>query len=315
MLKYFFRRLLWVIPVFLAVTLMTCLFMRLLPGNPFSDTGISPEAQARMLAAYGLDRPWYDQYFVYVTNFIQGNWGYSFQQMGRPVSTIIGEHIGYSITLAVIAVLATMLTGIPLGIISALNHNKFFDYLATGFSLFLYSIPGFVLAILALLLILLINTTFGFSLSLTRAEPGLGDLILPGIILGIRPAAIIARLTRSRMLEVLRQDYIRVAKAKGLNFKMVVIRHALKNSLIPIVTVLGDELGALAVGSVTIEAVFAIPGTGAFLVNSIQARDYPLILTITALYALIVVIINLLVDILYGFLDPRIRFSSERRFN
>ncbi len=312
MVKYFIRRILWIIPVFIGVTLITSIFMQILPGDPFTSEKLPVEAKKGILKTYGLDQPWYIQYFVYVTNFVRGDWGTSFSQVGRPVTTIIGEHIGYSLTLAVIAIITVMIVGIPLGIIAALNHNKFLDYLATGFSLFFYSIPSFVLAILALISILLANQSFGWTLPIAKTDPGFGDLLIPGIILGIRPASIITRLTRASMLEVLGQDYIRTAWSKGLNQRALIVRHALKNALIPIVTVLGDECGGLAVGSVTIETVFAVPGIGNYLVSSIQGRDYPMILITTVLYAMIVVIVNLVVDLIYGFLDPRIKYTTRR---
>lgn len=312
MLKYFVRRILWIIPVFLGVTLITSIFMQLLPGDPFTNEKLPFETRKVILKTYGLDQPWYIQYFIYVINFIRFDWGTSFQQIGRPVTTIIGEHVGFSLTLAVIAIVTVMVVGIPLGIIAALNHNKTLDYVATGFSLFFYSIPSFVMAILALVLILLANNSFGWTIPLTQTNPSFIDLLIPGFILGVRPASIITRLTRASMLEVLNQDYIRTAWSKGLSQRMLIVRHALKNALIPIVTVLGDEFGGLAVGSVTIETVFAVPGIGAYLVSSIQARDYPMILITTVLYAMIVVIVNLVVDLIYGFLDPRIKYTTRR---
>jgi oligopeptide transport system permease protein len=312
MFKYFIRRILWIIPVFIGVTLITTIFMNSLPGNPFTSERLPPQAREAITKAYGLDQPWYIQYFVYIGNFLRGDWGTSFQQVGRPVTQIIWEHIGYSVQLAIIAVATIAVIGIPLGIIAALNHNRFFDYLATGISLLFYSIPSFVLGILALLLILVANNSFGWELPLTKSDPTFIDLLIPGIVLGIRPASIVTRLTRASMLEVLGQDYVRTARAKGLSQQTMIIKHALKNSLIPIVTVLGDEFASLAVGSVTIEAVFAVPGIGNYLVRSILLRDYPMILGITVLLAMIVVIVNLVVDVIYGFLDPRIKYTTRR---
>jgi oligopeptide transport system permease protein len=313
MLKYFIRRILWIIPVFLGVTLITSIFMHLLPGSPFTSDKLPAAAQAKLLAAYGLDKPIWEQYLIYVFNFIRGDWGISLSlQLGRPVTAIIAEHIGYSLQVAVIAISTVIIIGVPFGIIAALNHNKWLDYMATGISLFFYSIPSFVLAILTLILILFTNNTFGWTNKLTHTNPSFFDLLLPGIVLGIRPASIITRLTRASMLEVLGQDYIRTAGAKGLSRRMMITRHALKNSLIPIVTVLGDEFGGLAVGSVTIETVFAIPGIGAYLVSSIESRDYSMILITTSLYAMIVVVINVAVDLLYGFIDPRIKYTTRK---
>jgi ABC-type dipeptide/oligopeptide/nickel transport system permease component len=312
MARYIIRRLLWIIPVFIGVTLITTVFMYSLPGNPFTSERLPPAAREAITKAYGLDQPWYIQYFIYLGNFIRGDWGTSFRQIGEPVTKIIWEHIGYSVQLALIAIVTTALFGVTLGIIAALNHNKFLDYLTTGVTLIFYSIPSFVLAIFALLLILLANNSFGWQIPLTKSDPQFIDLLLPGIVLGIRPASIVARLTRASMLEVLNQDYIRTAKAKGLSQNGMIVRHALKNSLIPIVTVLGDEFAGLVVGSVTIETVFAIPGIGNYLVQSILIRDYPMILGTTVLLALVVVFMNLIVDILYGFIDPRIKYTTRR---
>lgn len=285
--------------------------MKLLPGTPFTSENLPPATRARVAEAYGLNKPVQEQYVTYVINFIKGDWGTSFKQ-NRDVRLIIGEKIGYSLVLAFIGILTIILFGVSLGIIAALNHNKPLDYIATGITLFIYSIPSFVLAILILILIVFASANWGWKITIAPTDPKFGDLILPGIILGIRPASIVARLTRASMLEVLSQDYIRTAWAKGLNQRLMITRHALKNALIPIVTTLGDEFGQLAVGSVTIEAVFNIPGSGGTLVQSVQNRDYPLILITVVLYAIVVVMINLLVDVLYGFIDPRIKYTTKR---
>lgn len=285
--------------------------MKLLPGTPFTSENLPPATRARVAEAYGLNKPVQEQYVTYVINFVKGDWGTSFKQ-NRDVRLIIGEKIGYSLVLAFIGILTIILFGVSLGIIAALNHNKPLDYIATGITLFIYSIPSFVVAILVLILIVFASANWGWQITIAPTDPKFTDLILPGVILGIRPASIVARLTRASMLEVLSQDYIRTAWAKGLNQRLMITRHALKNALIPIVTTLGDEFGQLAVGSVTIEAVFNIPGSGGTLVQSVQNRDYPLILITVVLYAIVVVMINLLVDVLYGFIDPRIKYTTKR---
>jgi ABC-type dipeptide/oligopeptide/nickel transport system permease component len=311
MLKYFTRRILWIIPVFLGITLITSAFMKLLPGSPFTSETLPPAARARIEAAYGLDKPFHEQYITYVANFVRGDWGVSFKQ-NRDVTLIVAEKVGYSVGLAVVGIITIMLFGITLGIVAALNHNKFLDYLCTGIALFIYSIPSFVLAILVLIFLVFASSNWGWQVKIAPTAPQFGDLILPGVILGIRPASIVMRLTRASMLEVLSQDYIRTAWSKGLSQRLMITRHALKNALIPIITVLGDEFGQLAVGSVTIEAVFNIPGIGGTLVQSVQNRDYPLVLITVVLYAIIVVFVNLIVDMLYGLVDPRIKYTTRR---
>jgi ABC-type proline/glycine betaine transport system permease subunit len=214
----------------------------------------------------------------------------------------------FSLRLGIMAFIFMLIVGIPLGIIAALKQNSWIDYTLTTISLVAFSIPSFVLGLLALVAILLINNFFGTEFSIAPSSPTTLDLVLPAMILGAREASIIARLTRSSMLEVIRQDYMRTAQAKGLNNQRIAIRHGLKNAFIPILTVLGDRLAGLLTGSVTIESVFNIPGIGYYFVSSILAHDYPMILATTVLYALLIVIINLVVDLLYGYFDPRISY-------
>lgn len=214
----------------------------------------------------------------------------------------------FSLRLGIMAFIFMLIVGIPLGIIAALKQNTWIDYTLTTISLIAFSIPSFVLGLLALVGILLINTFFGTEFSIAPSSPTTLDLVLPAMILGAREASIIARLTRSSMLEVIRQDYMRTAQAKGLNNQRIAIGHGLKNAFIPILTVLGDRLAGLLTGSVTIESVFNIPGIGYYFVSSILAHDYPMILATTVLYALLIVVINLVVDLLYGYFDPRISY-------
>jgi ABC-type dipeptide/oligopeptide/nickel transport system permease component len=287
--------------------------MRILPGDPFtSEKRVSPDALAAVRAKYGLDKPILEAYFIYIFNFLRFDWGTSFAQRGQEVTGIMASHAPYSIQLGLLAFAFMVVVGIPLGIIAALNHNKPLDYIATGFSLFFFSIPTFVLGLLALVAIVFVNTNFNTDIPITKSDPHWNDLLLPALVLGIRPASIVTRLTRASMLEVLGQDYIRTAWAKGLSQRMLILRHALKNALIPIVTVLGDYLGFLIVGSVTIEAVFAIPGIGNYLVDAIKNRDYPVIMITSIIYAMVVVFINLIVDLLYGLLDPRIKYTTRK---
>jgi oligopeptide transport system permease protein len=252
------------------------------------------------------------------------DWWESYQRLIIP--TIIVSALGYlifviftldaskaggflfSLRLGILAFAFTMVVGITLGMICALNQNSWIDYVFTTVSLIGFSIPSFVLGLLALIVVVLINLWTGSDLPVAPSSPGVIELFLPAAILGAREAAIIARLTRSSMLEVIRQDYMRTAQAKGLNNRAVALRHGMKNAFIPILTVLGDRLAGLLTGSVTIERVFNIPGIGNYFVSSILAHDYPMILGTVVLYAMLVVIINLVVDLLYGFFDPRISY-------
>ncbi len=311
--RYVIRRLILIIPVFMGVTLITFIFMRTLPGDPFTtEKRIPPGVLDSLRAKYGLDLPLWQAYFVYLFNFLRLDWGQSFQQRGQDVTDIMAHHAPYSFQLGLMAFLIMILIGVPLGITAALRHNKALDYIATGFSLFFFSIPSFVLALLALVGIVLFNANFNTDIPVTKTDPQWNDLILPALVLGIRPASIITRLTRASMLEVLSQDYIRTAWAKGVSQRMMITRHALKNALIPIVTVLGDYLGGLIVGSVTIEAVFGIPGIGGYFVQAIVNRDYPIIMITSIVFSLAVVFINLAVDLIYGFLDPRIKYTTRK---
>ncbi len=216
----------------------------------------------------------------------------------------------FSLQLGIMAFVFMMAIGIPLGIVAALKQNTWIDYTVTTVALIAFSIPSFVLGLLALIVIVLLNVWFGTGFAIAPSSPTAIDLVLPALILGARDAAIIARLTRSSMLEVIRQDYMRTAQAKGLNNRSIAIQHGLKNAFIPILTVLGDRLSGLLTGSVTIERVFNIPGIGFYFVNSILVLDYPMILGTTVLYAMLVVFINLLTDLLYGYFDPRISYTE-----
>jgi oligopeptide transport system permease protein len=249
------------------------------------------------------------QYLRYLGSLAQGDLGNSFTFTTRSVADIIGSSAANSLTLGATAFAILVIVAIPLGVLAAVKQNTWVDYLATAVSLTGYSIPNFVLGVLFIL---------GFGLWLkwipiAEWNEFPRDLILPAIVLAIRPLAVLTRLTRASMIEVLNQDYIRTAWAKGLGSRIVLIRHALRNALLPVVTVMGDHLGDLITGSIVVEFLFGVPGLGQWFVQSVQSRDYGMIMGTTLFYATLVLSINLVVDLLYAVIDPRIKLGAAAR--
>jgi dipeptide transport system permease protein len=304
---FILRRLFWTIPVILLVILMTFLLMRQVGGTPFRQTERAvPEAILRNLEEqYGLDRPWYVQYVRYVRGFARFDLGPSMVLRNRTVNQIVREHFPNSIQLGVAAFVFAVVFGVPLGVVAALRHNTATDYAAMTFANIGFAIPNFLLGTL---LIYLFALRWGGTFGLPTSGWGTWrHMILPVIALGTGPLAIFARIVRGTMLETLQQDYVRTAKAKGLRWRRVVTVHVLRNSLIPVVTAAGPLLGYIVTGSFVIELIFGIPGIGRYYIQSVQARDYTVVMGITVLLSIIIIVANLVVDILYGFLDPRTR--------
>ncbi|MGI6208890.1 MAG: ABC transporter permease [Anaerolineae bacterium] len=324
MASYILRRLLWSIPVLLALLLAVFLLMQAIPGGPFDFAGERklPEAVVQNLEAkYGLDKPLHVQFVNYLRSLLlEGDLGPSFTQRNRTVNDIVGDSLPISAQLGILAIGLALLIGVPAGIIAALNHNRWPDYVASFIAILGVSIPALVLGpvlywLFALKLGWLPVALWGaerpFFLGFIPAPTGkfIQHAILPTLALGTGMSASIARLTRASLLQVIREDYIRTARAKGLRERAVVVRHALKNSLIPVVTVLGPMFAAVVTGTIVIESVFGIPGMGKYFVQGINNRDYPVIMGVTLIYAVILVLSNLLVDVTYAWLDPRIRYS------
>jgi ABC-type dipeptide/oligopeptide/nickel transport system permease component len=305
MTTFIIRRIFWTIPVILLVIFMTFVLMRQIEGNPFrtSDRAVPEEIQRNLERKFGLDRPWYVQYWRYVRGVATFDFGPSLVLRNRDVNDIVKEHFPRSLELGGLAFLFALVFGILLGAISALKANTGIDYGAMFLSNVLFAIPSFLLATLFI---------YFFALQWDLGFPTSGwttwqSKVLPVIALGIGPMAAFARLVRGTMLETMQQDYIRTAKAKGLRWRRVVGLHVLRNSLIPVVTAAGPTLGFLITGSFVIEQIFAIPGIGVYYVTAVQARDYSVVMGLTVLLALIVIFANLVVDVLYGILDPRTR--------
>lgn len=323
MTKYIIRRLLWGIPVLFFVTLVVFILVRFLPGGPFDFAGekqLPPSVVKNLEAKYHLNDPLWKQFVDYLWSVVRGDLGPSFRYRNRTVNDIIAEGLPVSAQLGMLAMLIAIGIGIPLGIIAALRQNTIVDYMATFFAIVGVSIPAIVMG--PLLIWIFALKLQWFPVSRWGAQPPyfLGFLpkpditfwrhaILPAFTLGTGLSASIARLTRASLLQVIREDYIRTARAKGLAERLVIFRHALKNSMIPVVTILGPMFAAVLTGTFVVEQIFAIPGLGKHFVTSIGNRDYPIILGTTLLYGVAIVIANLLVDIVYAWLDPRIRFD------
>jgi len=307
MIGFVLRRVLWTVPVLLLVILITFALMRQIEGNPFrtSDRAIPASIQQNLERKYGLDRPWYIQYAKFVQGVATFDLGPSLVLRNRDVNDIVREHLPKSLELGGLAMLFALALGIPLGVLSALRANSSIDYAAMFVANVGFAIPSFLVSTL---LIYLFALTWGDLFGLpTSGWSGWRSKILPTIALGLGPMAYFARLTRGTMLETLRQDYIRTAKAKGLRWRRIVVVHALRNSLIPVATAAGPILGFLITGSFIVEQIFAIPGIGRYYVTAVTARDYSVVMGLTVLLAVIVVVANLVVDVLYGILDPRTR--------
>ena len=323
MFRFIVRRLLMAIPVIFLVVLATFVLVHAMPGGPFDAVGMRamPEHIRIVLERrYGLDKPLYQQFFSYVWNLLQGDFGPLFRQPSQTVNDIIAQTFPVSIQLGVLSVIVAFTLGIPIGIIAALNHNTAVDYTATFLAVVSRSIPSVVLG--PVLIYVFAVELDWLPIAFWGADPPftLGFLpdfsrrfwvhaVLPVFSLGTGMAAGIARLTRAGLLEVLSSDYIRTARAKGLRERIVIVVHALKNSLIPVVTSLGPMLAAIMTGAFITETIFAINGMGRRFVNSIGQREYFLQTSLVLIYGILLILGNLLVDIMYAWFDPRIRYD------
>lgn len=289
----------------LLVVTLTWGLIRLAPGNFYSsDKKLPPAIEENIKKKYGLDKPWYEQYGLMMWHIVQLDFGDSLKYQGQSVNEIIRRHLPYSATIGILAYLLALVIGLTAGIIAALKQNTFWDYGSMALAMLGLSVPNFVFGPILVLF---------FALGLYIFPPsrwsGFSGIVLPVITLSAIYAAYIARLTRAGMLEVMRSDYIRTARAKGLNEKTVLLKHALRGGIIPVVSFTGPALAGLLAGTVVVERVFAIPGLGNIFIQSVLNRDEPLTLGIVAFLSILIMIFNLAVDVSYGFLDPRIRYE------
>ena len=305
MLSFILRRLILIIPMALIVVTVTWGLIRIAPGNFYTQEKKLPAAiEENIKKKYGLDKSWYEQYGIMMWNIIRGDFGDSLKYQGQSVNEIIRRHLPYSATIGFLAYLLALGIGLTAGIIAALKQNSIWDYGSMALAMLGLSVPNFVLGPILVLF---------FALGLYLVPParwgGISSLVLPVITLAAIYSAYIARLTRAGMLEVMRSDYIRTARAKGLDEKTVLLKHGLRGGIIPVVSFTGPALAGLLAGTVVVERVFSIPGLGKIFIESVLNRDEPLILGIVAFLSILIMIFNLVVDISYGFLDPRIRYG------
>ncbi len=339
MFQFILRRLGLVIPTFIGITLLTFAFVHLIPGDPVlimaGERGISAERYAYLMGELGLDKPMYQQYITYINGVLHGDLGLSFKSR-LPVWDEFIPRFKATFELAACGMLFAMIVGVPVGVLAAVKRGSVFDHTAVGISLAGYSMPIFWWGMMLVMLVSvqlnltpvsgrISDTVFlddslpltGFMLIDTFFWGESGDfkdavmhIILPAIVLGTIPLAVIVRMTRSSMLEVLGEDYIRTARAKGLSRMRVIIIHALRNALLPVVTVIGLQVGTMLAGAILTETIFSWPGLGRWLIDALQRRDYPVVQGGVLLVATIIILVNLIVDILYGVVNPRIRHGK-----
>jgi len=305
MIRFIAKRLLLMIPTLWVVATITFFLMRLAPGGPFmSEKEIPPEIQHNIEAKYGLDKPLFQQYVTFLGNIVRFDFGPSYKHPSRTVREMIATGFPVSFELGSYALILALLVGIPIGVIAGLKQNSFLDYSTMSVAMIGVSVPNFTLGPLLI---------FIFSLTLYWLPPalweGISGRVLPTITLSAIYIAYIARLTRGGMLEVIRQDYIRTARAKGLKESLVVTRHALKGALLPVVSFLGPAAARMVTGSIVVEKIFAIPGLGRYFVDGAFNRDYTLVMGVVLFYASFLIVFNLIVDVAYSFLDPRVKLS------
>lgn len=339
MLQFILRRLGLVIPTFIGITLLTFAFVHMIPGDPVlimaGERGISPERHAQLMALLGLDQPLWKQYLNYINGVLHGDLGISLKSR-IPVWDEFVPRFKATLELGICAMIFAVTIGIPVGVMAAVKRGSIFDHTAVGISLTGYSMPIFWWGIMLIMLVSVqLNLTpvsgrvgdtvflddtmplTGFMLIDTFfwGEPGdfhdaVMHMILPAIVLGTIPLAVIVRMTRSAMLEVLGEDYIRTARAKGLTRMRVIVVHALRNAMLPVVTVIGLQVGTLLAGAILTETIFSWPGLGRWLIEALQRRDYPVVQGGVLLTAVLIIVVNLLVDLLYGVVNPRIRHKK-----
>ncbi len=308
MFQYAISRVLWLIPTLLAMALVTFLVMHATPGSPLDPVAeganpLSPEAQKNLAAHYGLDKPLYQQFAIFVSRAVQGDFGNSFVYKTRTVREILVEAFPVSLFLGTAALAIAIAGGISLGILAAVYQNRLWDYVSVSLATVGVALPNFVLGIFLIILF-----SFVVPLFPTGGWDSPRTWVLPAVTLALGPMGIIARFTRASMLEVIRADYTLTARAKGLGERPVIFKHALKNAFIPVVTLLGPMFAAVGTGSFFVESIFRVPGMGRFFVLSMTGRDYPMIMAVVLTYGAFLCVMNLVVDLLYGALDPRIRY-------
>lgn len=312
MWRYIARRLLSGVITIWFIATATFFGMHAVPGDPLmNDKAVTPEIRANLERAYGLDKPLYQQYTLFLTNMLKGDFGISFTQQNRRVNDIIAEHFPVSAMLGVLALLFAAGGGIIFGAITALFRNRLPDYVIMFLVIVAVSVPSFVFAGLGQLAVLRLNSALGASLLPVAGWGTFSHMLMPALVLGLGTMAYLTRLMRSSMLEVADTDYIRTARAKGLAPRRIFYRHQLRNAILPVITVLGPAIAAITTGGFVVELVFAIPGLGRYFVQAVQQLDYTVIMGTTVFYGAFLVLMVIAVDIVYGFVDPRIQVTKS----
>ena len=310
MLAYTLKRLLQVVITVWFIATATFIAMHNVPGDPLSnDKAMSPEIRKNLEEKYGLDRPGVEQYLIYMSNMLQGDFGISFTQQNRRVNDIIREHFPVSATLGILAIVFAGLGGILWGALTALYRNKLPDVIIMFLVILGISVPSFVFAALGQLTLVNLNALLGFTLLPVAGWGSVGHMIVPSLVLGLGTMAFLTRLMRSSMLEVVTSDYVRTARSKGLPPTRIFLKHQLRNAVLPVVTVLGPSIAAITTGGFVVELVFAIPGLGRYFVQAVQQLDYTVIMGTTVFYGAFLVFMVIIVDLIYGWVDPRVRME------
>jgi oligopeptide transport system permease protein len=305
MITFLLRRLLVAIPTLFLVVTVAFFMMRAAPGSPFlNERKLAPEIEKAVMAKYGMDKPLPVQYVTYLGGVLKGDLGPSLKYRDKSVAKIIGDGFPKSLTLGLSAIIIATVVGVALGVSAALRQNRPADYAATAIAIVGVCIPTFVTAPL---LVLLFASKLGWVP--TAGWGGPRNLILPVVVLALPQIAIISRLTRAGMIEVLRSNFVRTARAKGLSERAIVLRHALRGAILPLVSYLGPAAAGLITGSLVVEQIFNLPGLGKYFVISALQRDYTVVMGVVILYATLILVLNLLSDVLYAALDPRVRLS------
>ena len=310
MWKYTIKRILQGIITVWFIASATFAAMHLVPGDPLaSDKAVAPEIRANLEAKYGLDKPVSQQYLIYLSNLAQGDFGISFTQKNRLVNDIIREHFPVSATLGLLAVLFAGLGGILWGALTAIYRNRLPDFIIMFLVILGISVPSFVVAAISQLGLVNLNTAAGANLLPVGGWGTVAHMLVPSMVLGLSTMAYLTRLMRSSMLEVVGSDYVRTAHAKGLPPTRIFTQHQLRNAVLPVITVLGPAIAAITTGGFVVELVFAIPGLGRYFVEAVQQLDYTVIMGTTVFYGAFLVFMVIAVDVVYGFIDPRVRLE------
>jgi len=307
MLRFLFRRLLVAIPTLFLVITVAFFMMRAAPGSPFvNERQLSPQIEAVVMARFGMDKPLHEQYFDYLGGVVKGDFGPSLKYRDKTVLNILNENYKVSLILGGVSILLAAMVGMGLGVIAALRQNKVADYFTMGVAILGVCIPTFVTAPL---LVMVFASKLGWLPTAGWNGGALANLILPITVLALPQIAIISRLTRAGMIEVLRSNYIRTARSRGLPESLIVRKHALRAAILPLVSYLGPAAAGLLTGSLVVEKIFNLPGLGKFFVISALQRDYTVVMGMVIVYALLILVLNLIADMIYAALDPRVRLS------